>query len=81
MLRRSGHGLLGKPVCEQGGLERCGVALPGADYSWEQFLADCQTIRSKGLTPIACSLIEMPHYWFEFAVLNRGGVDAHLQLP
>lgn len=30
---------------------------------------------------IACSLIEMPHYWFEFAVLNRGGVDAHLQLP
>ena len=23
----------------------------------------------------------MPHYWFEFAVLNRGGVDAHLQLP
>lgn len=62
-------------------LDRCGVALPGADYTWEQFLADCQTIRGNGLTPIACSLIEMPHYWFEFAVLNRGGVDAHLQLP
>ena len=62
-------------------LARCGVALPGADYTWEQFLADCQTIRGNGLTPIACSLIEMPHYWFEFAVLNRGGVDAHLQLP
>lgn len=62
-------------------LERCGIALPGTDYTWEQFLADCQTIRSNGLTPIACSLIEMPHYWFEFAVLNRGGVDAHLQLP
>lgn len=62
-------------------LDRCGVALPGADYSWEQFLADCQTIRGYGLTPIACSLIEMPHYWFEFAVLNRGGVDTHLQLP
>lgn len=62
-------------------LARCGVALPGADYTWEQFLADCQTIRGNGLTPIACSLIEMPHYWFEFAVLNRGGVDAHFQLP
>ena len=62
-------------------LTRCGVVLPGADYTWEQFLADCQTIRGNGLTPIACSLIEMPHYWFEFAVLNRGGVDAHLQLP
>ena len=58
-----------------------GIALPGADYTWEQFLADCQTIRGNGLAPIACSLIEMPHYWFEFAVLNRGGVDAHLQLP
>lgn len=62
-------------------LERCGIALPGTDYTWEQFLADCQTIRSNGLTPIACSLIEMPHYWFEFAVLNNGGAAAHLQIP
>ena len=62
-------------------LEKCGVAVPDENYTWEQFLTDCQTIRSNGYTPIACSLVEMPHYWFEFAVLNNGGAAAHLQIP
>ena len=62
-------------------LEDCGVAVPGPDYTWDQFLADCQTIKDAGYTPIACSLFEVPHYWFEFLVMNNGTVENHLDIP
>lgn len=62
-------------------LADCGVEFPGADYSWEQFLEDCAVIRDKGYTPIACSLAEVSHYWFEFAVMNNGSLANHLQVP
>ena len=62
-------------------LEACGVAMPGSDYTWDQFLADCQTILDNGYTPIACSLFEVPHYWFEFAVMNNGTLANQLEVP
>lgn len=62
-------------------LEACGVAVPGVDYTWEQFLADCETIKNCGYVPIACSLVEVPHYLFEFAVMNNGTVENHLEVP
>ena len=62
-------------------LEACGVAMPGPDYTWDQFLADCQTILDNGYTPIACSLFEVPHYWFEFAVMNNGAMASQLDIP
>lgn len=62
-------------------LERCGVPVPGPDYTWERFLQDCETIKSHGYTPIACSLYEIPHYWFEFAVMNNGSIENHLAVP
>ena len=62
-------------------LEDCGVAVPGPDYTWDQFLADCETIKEAGYTPIACSLVEVPHYWFEFMVMNNGTVENHLDVP
>ena len=62
-------------------LEECGVAMPGADYTWEQFLQDCEAIKQTGYTPIACSLYEIPHYWFEFAVMNNGSLGSHLEVP
>ena len=62
-------------------LEDCGVAVPGPDYTWDQFLKDCQTIKDKGYTPIACSLFEVPHYWFEFCVMNNGTLASQLDLP
>ncbi len=62
-------------------LEDCGVEVPGPDYTWDQFLADCETIKEEGYTPIACSLVEVPHYWFEFMVMNNGTVENHLDLP
>lgn len=62
-------------------LEACGVDVPGPDYTWEQFVADCETIKAAGYTPIACSLYEIPHYWFEFAVMNNGTLENHLEVP
>ncbi len=62
-------------------LNACGVKVPGADYTWEQFLADCGTIRAKGYVPIACSLNEVPHYWFEFCIFNNGTISSHNLLP
>lgn len=62
-------------------LEDCGIEVPGADYTWDQFLADCRTIRDKGYTPIACSLKQIPHYWFEYTVFNNGTVASHSQIP
>ncbi len=62
-------------------LEDCGIAVPGPDYTWEQFLLDCETIKAKGYTPIACSLFEVPHYWFEFAVMNNGTLANQLDIP
>lgn len=62
-------------------LDACGVQVPGPDYTWDQFLKDCQTIKDAGYTPIACSLFEVPHYWFEFAVMNNGTLDNQLDIP
>ncbi len=62
-------------------LADCGIEVPGPDYTWDQFLTDCQTIKDKGYTPIACSLFEVPHYWFEFCVMNNGTLDSQLDIP
>lgn len=62
-------------------LDACDIAVPGPDYTWEQFLEDCQTIKDAGYTPIACSLVEVPHYWFEFTVMNNGTIENQLDVP
>ena len=62
-------------------LDACGIAVPGPDYTWDQFLTDCETIKTAGFTPIACSLFEVPHYWFEFMVMNNGNISNQLEVP
>ncbi len=62
-------------------LEAAGVDIPGPDYTWDQFLEDSQKIKDAGYTPIAASLQEVPHYWFEFTVFNQGTVANHLEVP
>ena len=62
-------------------LAAAGVTLPGADYTWDQFLLDCQKIKDAGFTPVAVSLQEVPHYWFEFSVYNNGNTANHLNVP
>ena len=62
-------------------LADCNIEVPGPDYTWDQFLADCQTIKDKGYTPIAVSLFEVPHYWFEFVLMNNGTMANQLEVP
>lgn len=62
-------------------LEEAGVAKPGPDYTWDQFLADCEKIKGAGYTPIACALGHIPHYWWEFSIFNHTGPDKHLTIP
>ncbi len=62
-------------------LEAAGVEVPGADYSWDAFLADCQKIKDAGYTPIAAALGNIPHYWWEFSIFNNGNVTDHLNIP
>ena len=62
-------------------LQDCGVTVPDANYTWEQFLKDCDAVKAKGYTPIACSLQQVPHYWFEFCVFNHDTVATHTKLP
>ena len=62
-------------------LEAAGVEVPGADYTWDAFLEDCQKIKDAGYTPIAAALGNIPHYWWEFAIFNNGNVTDHLNVP
>ncbi len=62
-------------------LKDSGVEVPGANYTWDQFLKDCEKIKAKGYTPIACSLQEVPHYWFEFCIFNHDTLATHTTLP
>ena len=62
-------------------LAECGVDVPDANTTWDEFMTMCQTIKDKGYTPIACSLAEVPHYWFEYTILNQGSIAKHAEVP
>lgn len=62
-------------------LEAAGVATPGADYTMDQFKADCEKIKAAGYTPIAAALGNIPHYWWEFAIFNNQSPATHLDIP
>ncbi len=62
-------------------LADAGVDMPTATTTWDEFLTMCQTIKDAGYTPIAVSLQQVPHYWFEFCIMNNGGPANHLQVP
>jgi len=62
-------------------LEAAGVEVPSASTTYDQFLEMCQAIKDAGYTPIAVSLQEVPHYWFEFAIYNHQNVATHNTVP
>lgn len=62
-------------------LKAANVEVPTAETTYEEFLDMCQKIKEAGYTPIAASLQQIPHYWFEFAILNNGNVDIHSTAP
>lgn len=63
-------------------LKDCGIEVPGADYTWDQFMKDCKTIRSKGYDPVAAALGNIPHYWWEFSIFNNTpDLSQHAAVP
>ena len=62
-------------------LEAAGVEVPTAETTWDEFLAACETIKGAGYTPIAASLQEIPHYWFEYAIYNFQSAETHNTVP
>lgn len=65
-----------KEVCE-----KAGVDVPTADTTWEDFLTICEKIKEAGYTPIAASLQEIPHYWFEYTIYNFNSAATHNTVP
>ena len=62
-------------------LKAADVEMPGGDYTWEQFLADCEQIKNAGYTPIAAALGNIPHYLWEAAVFNHTTPETHMIIP
>ena len=62
-------------------LDAAGVAKPGANYTMDQFKADCEKIKAAGYTPIAAGLGDIPHYWWEYAIFNNQFPENHLEIP
>ena len=67
--------------CNTEVLEQAGVEVPGADYTWEQFDADCAKIKEAGFVPIAAALGEVPHYWWEYSIFNHTTPATHMEVP
>lgn len=62
-------------------IEAAGAEIPTADTTWEEFLDICQKIKDAGYAPIAASLAQVPHYWFEYSIFNHTSVATHCTLP
>ena len=62
-------------------LDAAGVEVPGADYTWDQFLADCEKIKEAGYSPIAAALGNIPHYWWEYTIFNHNTPENHCDIP
>lgn len=67
--------------CNTEVLDAAGVEVPGEDYTWDQFLADCEKIKAAGYAPIAASLGEIPHYWWEYGIFNHTEPGTHQEIP
>ena len=62
-------------------LQAAGVEAPTNETTWDEFLEACQKIKDAGYTPIAASLQEVPHYWFEYAIYNFQTPETHNTVP
>lgn len=62
-------------------MEAAGAEIPGPNTTWDEFLATCQKIKDAGYTPIAASLAQVPHYWFEYCIYNYDTPATHSILP
>ncbi len=62
-------------------LRELGFTMPDENTSWKEFLLLCEEIKKAGKTPIAASLAEIPHYWFEYCIYNHQTPESHSVVP
>jgi len=62
-------------------LNSLGLKVPDENTTWDEFMDMCDTIKQKGKTPIAASLAEIPHYWFEYCIYNHQTPQSHAVVP
>ena len=62
-------------------LAAAGCEVPTEQTTWEEFLEICEAVKEAGCTPIAASLQEIPHYWFEYAIYNFQDPASHNTVP
>ena len=62
-------------------LNKLGIEVPDENTTWEEFLKMCEKIKINGKTPIAASLTEIPHYWFEYCIYNHQTPQSHAVVP
>ena len=62
-------------------LDAAGVEVPTNETTWDEFLEMCAAIKEAGFVPIAASLQEIPHYWFEYAIYNFQSPETHNTVP
>lgn len=66
-------------------VEAAGATVPDATTTWDQFMEICEKIKASGKAPIAASLADIPHYWFEFTVYNfrpdAANATSHAAIP
>lgn len=67
--------------CNQEVMDAAGVEVPGPDYTWDEFLDDCEKIKEAGYTPIAAALGEIPHYLWEYSIFNHTEPETHRKIP
>lgn len=48
---------------------------------WDKLLKAIEVFKENGITPIAVSLNEVPHYWVEFLLMTSAGKDEYLSIP
>lgn len=48
---------------------------------WDKFTKAVETFKANGITPVAVSLNEVPHYWVEFLLLSAAGPEGYTQVP
>lgn len=64
--------------CNKDMFDQYNLELP-KDY--DSFMTAVQTFAENGVTPIAVSLNNIPHYWIEAFILYSAGMDSYITVP
>lgn len=64
--------------CNTDLFEQYNVALP---TDWASLVTAITTFKENGIIPIACSLNNVPHYWYEYGTLYTAGIEEYSSTP